>query len=77
VRRMSLVRGAHGILLEGPLPVGRVFPEMERILRERGLIQDGDVVVYTAGIALAHSVTTNTIHIRTTGEDDVPPAPRG
>ncbi len=76
VRRMSLVRGAHGILLEGPLPVGRVFPEMERILREQGLIQDGDVVVYTAGIALAHSVTTNTIHIRTTGEDDVPPVPQ-
>ncbi|MBI5546999.1 MAG: pyruvate kinase [Deltaproteobacteria bacterium] len=69
VRRMGLVRGARGILLEEPLPPGRVFPGMESILLERGCVQRGDVVVYTAGISQNRNVSTNTIHIRTAGED--------
>jgi pyruvate kinase len=70
VRRMNLVRGAYGILLERPLPVGHVFPAMESILLERGYIRPGDVVVYTAGISLKENVTTNTIHVRTAGESN-------
>jgi pyruvate kinase len=69
VRRMSLVRGAFAVLLEEPFPPGRVFPSMEALLVEKGLIQAGDVVVYTAGISKARGVTTNTIHIRTTLTD--------
>ncbi len=69
VRRMSLVRGAHGVLLDAPLPAGGVFPAMERILLQRGEIQRGDVVVYTAGISQHKNLTTNTIHIRTAAED--------
>jgi len=69
VRRMSLVRGAYAILLEESLPPGRVFPMMEALLVERGLVKAGDVVVYTAGISMTHGVTTNTIHVRTTLRD--------
>jgi len=69
VRRMNLVRGAQGILLNQELQPGHVFPEMERILLENGFVHEGDVVVYTAGISLNRNVTTNTIHIRTTGQD--------
>jgi pyruvate kinase len=69
VRRMSLVRGAYAIHLKETLPPGRVFPMMEALLVERGLVKAGEVVVYTAGISLAHAVTTNTIHIRTTSQD--------
>jgi len=66
VRRMNLVRGAHGILLPEEPPPGHVFPAMERMLLERGLIHVGDPVVYTAGLSLKRNVTTNTIHLRTT-----------
>ena len=69
VRRMSLVRGAFAIHLEATLPPGRVFPMMEALLVERGLLRDGDVVVYTAGISMARAITTNTIHVRTTLRD--------
>lgn len=66
VRRMNLVRGAYAIRLPDRLPPGQVFPIMETLLLERGLISSGDVVVYTAGISMSRAVTTNTIHIRTT-----------
>jgi pyruvate kinase len=72
LRRMSLVRGAYAILVEesdAPGPPGRVFPMMEALLVERGLVKEGDVVVYTAGISMTRRVTTNTIHIRTTLQD--------
>jgi pyruvate kinase len=69
VRRMGMVRGAYAVHLKEPLPPGRVFPMMESLLVERGLIAAGDVVVYTAGISTANTVTTNTIHIRTTLRD--------
>ena len=69
VRRMNLVRGAFGVQLVEQLPPGGVFPAMEAILLERGDIQRGDVVVYTAGISRHKSLPTNTIHIRTTAED--------
>jgi pyruvate kinase len=69
VRRMSLVRGAYAIHLKESLPPGRVFPMMEELLVERGLVRRGDVVVYTAGISMSHGVTTNTIHVRTTLQD--------
>jgi pyruvate kinase len=66
VRRMSLVRDAVAIHLQETLPPGRVFPMMEALLVQRGLVKSGDVVVYTAGISLTDAVATNTIHIRTT-----------
>ncbi len=69
VRRMSLVRGAYAIHLGESLPPGRVFPMMEALLVERGLVEAGDVVVYTAGISMSRAVTTNTIHVRTTLRD--------
>ncbi|MBN1962424.1 MAG: pyruvate kinase [Deltaproteobacteria bacterium] len=69
VRRMNLVRGAYAFWLQDSLPPGKVFPMMESLLVERGLIKAGDIVVYTAGISLNHAVTTNTIHIRTALRD--------
>jgi pyruvate kinase len=69
VRRMSLVRGAFAIHLREALPPGRVFPMMEALLVERGLVRAGDVVVYTAGISMTRAVSTNTIHVRTTLRD--------
>lgn len=69
VRRMNLVRGAYAIHMKESLPPGQVFPMMEAMLVERGLIQAGDMVVYTAGISMVRAVTTNTIHIRTTLRD--------
>jgi pyruvate kinase len=71
VRRMALVRSAHGLLLDEALEPGEVFPRMEALLLKKGLIRKGDAVVYTAGISLKRSVSTNTIHIRTTDECEV------
>jgi pyruvate kinase len=69
VRRLSLVRGAFAIHLTETLPPGRVFQMMESLLVERGLLKEGDVAVYTAGISMARAITTNTIHVRTTLRD--------
>jgi pyruvate kinase len=68
VRRMAMVRSAHGLLLERPLKADELFPQMEAILFRRGLIREGAPVVYTAGLSLRRNVTTNTIHLRTTHE---------
>lgn len=64
VRRMSLVRGAHGVLLRELPELGQVFPSLERALCRLGLIRKGDAVVYTASISLGQKAATNTIHVR-------------
>lgn len=67
VRRMALVRGAHGLLLARSPELGEVFPSMERELCARGLIREGESVVYTAAISSGREVATNTIHVRCAG----------
>ena len=64
VRRMNLVRGAYGIFIGRTPSPDMVFTDMERILLAHGFISAGDTVVYTTGIPMSETETTNTIHIR-------------
>lgn len=67
VRRLCLVRGAWGILLERTPSADEVFVLMEKALLAAGLIHHGEPVVYTAGIPTLANATTNTVHVRVTG----------
>jgi pyruvate kinase len=64
VRRVCLVRGAVGILLGRELHADHLFIDMEKILLTKGYITPGSTVVYTSGIPLISTETTNTIHVR-------------
>jgi pyruvate kinase len=64
IRRMNLVRGAFGILMKRTPTPDNVFTDMEGMLLSHGLISSGDSVVYTTGIPMTETETTNTIHIR-------------
>jgi pyruvate kinase len=66
VRRMNLVRGAYGIFMGHTPNPDKVFIDMEGMLLTRELITPGDTVVYTTGIPMTETETTNTIHIRVT-----------
>ncbi|MGL4368616.1 MAG: pyruvate kinase, partial [Spirochaetota bacterium] len=64
VRRMNLVHGAYGIHIGRTPSPEKVFHDMEKILLKSEYIDEGDTVVYTTGIPMSETETTNTVHIR-------------
>jgi pyruvate kinase len=64
VRRVCLVRGAFGILLDRELHADELFIDMEKMLLSKKYIEPGATVVYTSGIPPVSTETTNTIHVR-------------
>lgn len=69
VRRMCFVRGCHGVFLDSVPNSDNVFEVMEQKLLEKGYIQKGDQIIYTAGLPSLKRGSTNTVFVKKAGID--------
>jgi pyruvate kinase len=66
-RRMNLVWGVYTIFTETLTSTDESFKAIEQRLIEHGLVQYGDVIVYTMGIPILKHGTTDTIKVSKVG----------
>lgn len=68
-RQLSLSWGVHPILIEEEHETFELLEHAVLAVQEEGYIDNGDIVVITAGIPLGISGTTNLIKVHVVGED--------
>ena len=72
-RRMALLWGVFPVLAPMPGSTDELIAQTVTVARERGLVQDGDKVVITAGTPLGVPGSTNLIKVHTIGQPLQPP----
>lgn len=68
LRKMALVWGVHPVLIEETSGTDELFAESIRAALACGYIQNGDLVVLTAGVPTGHSGATNLMKVHIVGE---------
>jgi pyruvate kinase len=68
LRQMNLSWGVVPILVEEKNNTDELFDHVVETARNRGLVQDGDLVVITAGLPLGFSGTTNLLKVQLVGD---------
>lgn len=68
LRRLALVWGVEGVLIQNLVDTDNLFPMVEEALKNHQIAKDGDVIVITAGIPTLQRGTTNMIKVHVMGE---------
>ncbi|HUS08548.1 MAG TPA: pyruvate kinase [Bryobacteraceae bacterium] len=67
-RQLSVIYGVHAILSPDPTHTDEMVALMDRMLLERGLVQERDSVVFIAGQPIGRPGTTNLLKLHRIGE---------
>jgi len=68
-RQLSLVWGVNPLLVDQFTHTDDMIVTVVHAARERGLVEDGDLVVITAGVPLGGAGLTNTLKVHRVGEE--------
>ena len=64
LRRLNLVWGVRGLLIPDlSTDIDAAYEQIKRLMKEDGLVDSGDYVVYTAGLPLMSKGTTNSVKV--------------
>ncbi len=66
-RKLSLVRGVYGILTPKATSTDELFESIEDTVVNNGILKDGDLVVFTAGIPVGVAGATNLMKVHVIG----------
>ncbi len=66
-RKLSLVRGVYGILTPKASSTDELFESIEETVVNNGILKDGDLVVFTAGIPVGVAGATNLMKVHVIG----------
>ena len=66
---MCLVRGAFAYVMDDLPNAENIFPDMEKVLKQTNVVNDGERVVFTAGLPTLESHSTNTVTFRVIGRN--------
>ncbi len=68
MRQMNLSWGVVPLLIDEKKDSGELFDASVQAAKDAGYVEDGDLVVITAGVPLGVSGTTNMLHVNVVGE---------
>ncbi|MFC2015862.1 pyruvate kinase [Chloroflexota bacterium] len=69
-RRLALVWGVEPLLVERFVDTDAMMITVVRAARERGVVQDGDLVIITAGVPVGGTGLTNMLKVHRVGEEE-------